>query len=273
MGIPVLILGESGSGKSTSMRSFNPEEMFMFNVAGKPFPFRKQFNKMDTPTYHLIQREMGRKRYKVYVIDDSQYLLAFEMFDKAKDTGYGKFTDMAIHFKQLIDFAIKGTPPDTTVYFLHHTETADTGKTKAKTVGKMLDNQLTLEGLFSVVLMAAVEGNEHYFITQSDGSTTCKSPMDMFDLKIGNDLKYVDEHIREYWGMGSSTAGKPQELTRDSAGECITQAEWSQISRAGGNNAVLIYGVMGAFGYAQPEEIKKKDVPGIIREIRQAMPA
>lgn len=210
MGIPILILGESGSGKSTSMRNFTQEEMFVFNVAGKPFPFRKQFNKVDTPTYQTIQREMSKKLYKVYVIDDSQYLLAFEMFDKAKEAGYTKFTDMAIHFKQLIDFAIKRTPPDTTIYFLHHTETADTGKIKAKTVGKMLDNQLTLEGLFSVVLMTMVEGNEHYFVTQSDGNTTCKSPMDMFDMKIGNDLKYVDEHVRNYWSIGSSALNQPE---------------------------------------------------------------
>lgn len=276
MGIPILILGESGSGKSTSMRNFDQEEMLVFNVAGKPFPFRKQFNKVDTPTYQLIKREMSKKQYKVYVIDDSQYLLAFEMFDKAKEAGYTKFTDMAIHFKQLIDFSIKRTPPDTTIYFLHHTETADTGKIKAKTVGKMLDNQLTLEGLFSVVLMTMVEGNEHYFVTQSDGNTTCKSPMDMFDLKIGNDLKYVDERIRSYWSIGE--AREPTEAPARTSGgssgeECITQAEWSRISQAGGNNAIIIYQVMGAFGYTQPEEIKKKDVPGILREIKQAMPA
>ena len=121
------------------------------------------------------------------------------MFDKAKDTGYNKFTDVALHFRNLVDFVIKDTPEDYIVYFLHHTEQTETGKIKAKTSGKMLDNQLTLEGLFSIVLLCKTDGKEHYFETQSDGFTTCKSPMEMFDLKIDNDLKMVDTTIRDYY--------------------------------------------------------------------------
>ena len=92
-----------------------------------------------------------------------------------------------------------GLPDDVIVYFLHHTETTDSGKIKAKTVGKMLDSQLTVEGLFSIVLVCSADGGEHKFITQSDGYTTAKSPMEMFDLEIDNDLKMVDQTIREYW--------------------------------------------------------------------------
>ena len=201
MGIPVLILGESGSGKSASLRNFNENEIGIFNVAGKPLPFRKKLNKIDNAKYTDIVGRLKVNQLKTYVIDDSQYLMAFEMFDKAKDTGYSKFTDVALHFRNLIDFIIRGTPEDTIVYFLHHTETTETGKIKAKTSGKMLDNQLTVEGLFSIVLLCKTDGKEHYFETQSDGFTTCKSPMEMFDLKIDNDLKMVDTKIRDYYEL------------------------------------------------------------------------
>ena len=107
---------------------------------------------------------------------------------------------MALHFYNLVQFVIRQTPPDVIVYFLHHTETdGNTGKVKAKTMGKMLDNQLTLEGLFSIVLMAYTDGKKHVFVTQSDGMTTCKSPMDMFPAEIDNDLKAVDQAIRAYY--------------------------------------------------------------------------
>lgn len=144
---------------------------------------------------------MQKGNFKTYVIDDSQYLMAFEMFDRAKENGYNKFTDVALNFRNLIDYIIKVLPEDAIVYFLHHTETTETGKIKAKTSGKMLDNQLTLEGLFSIVLLCKTDGKEHFFETQSDGYTTCKSPMEMFELKIDNDLKMVDTTIREYYEL------------------------------------------------------------------------
>ena len=201
MGIPVLVMGESGSGKSCSLRNFDKSEVVIYNIAGKPLPFRNQLNKADNTTYTQIANNMVKKSYKTYVIDDSQYLMAFEMLDRAKESGYNKFTDVALNFRNLVDFVIKQMPADTIVYFLHHTETTETGKIKAKTSGKMLDNQLTLEGLFSIVLLCKTDGKEHYFETQSDGYTTCKSPMEMFDYKIDNDLKMVDTKIREYYGL------------------------------------------------------------------------
>ena len=162
---------------------------------------RKKLNTVPNATYASIGKEMQKKEYKTYVVDDSQFLMAFEMFDKAKDTGYGKFTDIALRFRNMLDFVIRHMPDDTIVYFLHHTETSDTGKIKAKTVGKMLDNQLTVEGLFSIVLLASTDGTTHKFITQSDGYTTCKSPMEMFPLEIDNDLKMVDNAIRNYYEL------------------------------------------------------------------------
>lgn len=200
MGIPVLILGESGSGKSASLRNFDPADVSIFNVAAKPLPFRKKLPMKSTADYGAIQQGIQQSQKKAFVIDDSQYLLCFESFAKAKETGYGKYTDMALHFYNLVQFVIRQTPPDVIVYFLHHTETdGNTGKVKAKTMGKMLDNQLTLEGLFSIVLMAYTDGKKHVFVTQSDGMTTCKSPMDMFPAEIDNDLKAVDQAIRAYY--------------------------------------------------------------------------
>lgn len=204
MGVPVLILGESGSGKSASLRNFAPEEVSIFNVAGKPLPFRKKLPMKSTSDYGEIQSLIHASQKKAFVIDDSQYLLCFEAFAKAKEAGYGKYTDMALHFYNLVQYVIRQTPPDVIVYFLHHTETdSNNGKTKAKTLGKMLDNQLTVEGLFSIVLMCYTDGKKHVFVTQSDGMTTCKSPMDMFPLEIDNDLKLVDKSIRDYYDMNN----------------------------------------------------------------------
>lgn len=200
MGIPVLLLGESGSGKSTSLRNFKPDEYLLLNVAGKPLPFRgKPKYAINKPDYLTLTKAISSSPAKVAVIDDSQYLMAFEFFDHAKETGYQKFTNLALNFKNLIDDVIKFAPENEIVYFLHHVETTNEGKVKAKTIGKMLDEKLTIEGLFSIVLMCKTDGQRHYFETQSDGQTTAKSPMGMFEREIDNDLKFVDQTIREYW--------------------------------------------------------------------------
>ena len=203
MGIPVLILGESGSGKSTSLRNFEPDEIGVFNVASKPLPFRKQLPTINGATYGKIIKSLTNPKLKAYAIDDSQYLLAFEFFDRAKETGYNKFTDIALNFRNLIQFVITQTPPDCIVYFLHHTESTNEGTLKAKTIGKMLDEKLTVEGLFSVVLLCQAGKDKHCFITQSEGYSTAKSPMEMFPTEIDNDLKVVDTVIREYWGLNT----------------------------------------------------------------------
>lgn len=203
MGIPVLILGESGSGKSASLRNFEPDEIGIFNVAAKPMPFRKKLLTCATSDYNKIMASMQQSKRKAFAIDDSQYLMAFESFVRAKEMGYQKYTDFALNFYNLVQFVIRQTPPDVIVYFLHHTETdSNTGKLKAKTMGKMLDSQLTLEGLFSIVLLCTTDGQRHTFITQSDGMTTAKSPMEMFPAEIDNDLKSVDKTIREYYEFG-----------------------------------------------------------------------
>ena len=203
MGLPVLILGESGSGKSTSLRNFKKDELVIYNVAGKPLPFRggTQLLRADNVSYNTIMQNMSKKKFRCYVIDDSQYLLAFELFGRVAEKTYDKFTEMAVHFYDLIQFVIRQMPPDCIVYFLHHTDDID-GKVKAKTVGKMLNEKLTVEGLFSIVLMAKNLDGRYIFRTHSDGRDTVKTPMGMFDQdEIDNDLKAVDAAIREYYSM------------------------------------------------------------------------
>ena len=183
----------------------NAENVGVFAVEKSLLPFRnKGFKVAKNATYSMIMNALKNPQLKAYVIDDSQYLMVNEFFDRAKDTGYQKYTDIGLHFRNLVHHINQNLPDDVIVYFLHHTEIdSNTGKTKAKTVGKMLDNYLTVEGCFNIVLQAVAEGKDHYFITQSDGSNTAKSPEEMFAVKIENDLAYVDKTIREYYGFES----------------------------------------------------------------------
>ena len=203
MGVPVLIAGKSSSGKTYSIKNFDPAEVGIFSVEKGRLPFKGDFKVKKRATYRDINSIFKEPKLKKYVVDDSQYLLVNELFDRAKETGYQKYTDMAVNFRNLIHNVNFLLPDDVIVYFLHHTETdPNTGEVKAKTVGKMIDQYLTLEGCFDIVLFAEADSEGHHFITQSDGYTTAKSPEGMFPgIKIPNDLKAVDEAIRAYWEL------------------------------------------------------------------------
>ncbi len=203
MGVPVLILGASGSGKSASLRNFDTEEIGIYNVASKPLPFRKQMLLVNHVNYDRITASLKANKLRCYAIDDSQYLMAFDGFARAKEKNYDKFTDFALNFYNLVQSVVLQTSNDTIVYFLHHTDRDDSGYIKAKTLGKMLDNQLTLEGMFTIVLLTETDGMEHWFTTTSNGMNPAKSPMGMFEAKIDNDLKFVDTTIREYYGFNN----------------------------------------------------------------------
>lgn len=219
MGIPVMIIGESGVGKTYAIKNLDPEKVGIFLCEKSRLPFRKKFN-----TYYVrnmkrvdennkeqivrqsivIQTVLRDPKKKIYVIDDSQYLLANEFFDRANESGYQKFTDIGANFRNLIHLVNDELPDDVIVYFLHHPEMdANTGKVKAKTIGRMLDEKLTVEGCFNIVLVAKTDGTDHWFETQSDGTNTAKSPEDMFEPKIPNDLKLVDDTIRQYYELGA----------------------------------------------------------------------
>lgn len=202
MGVPVLILGKSGSGKTYSIKNLDPNKAGIFSVEKSHLPFRKEFKVAKNATYSMIMKALNTPKLNTYIIDDSQYLLANEFFDRAKETGYQKFTDIALNFRNLIHWINRSIPDDVIVYFLHHTEVDADGNIKAKTIGKMLDEKLTVEGCFDVVLMADVEGQEHFFWTQTDGTSAVKSPEGMFEeTKIPNDLSIVDTSIRNYWNL------------------------------------------------------------------------
>lgn len=203
------MLGESGSGKSASLRNFKKEDVGILNVASKPLPFRNTNGlvTVNKATYSMIKSAVVTPNRLSYVIDDAQYLMAFESFDKVNITGYTKFSEMAKNYEEMLRTIQEDTSPDTIVYVLQHIETDENGKVKAKTLGKMLDQQLTIEGLFSIVLLAKADERRHYFVTQSDGTNPCKSPMGMFDeVEIDNDLKMVDDTIREYYGLKKAVA-------------------------------------------------------------------
>jgi hypothetical protein len=199
MGIPVMILGESGSGKTYSIKNLNPDEVGIFLVEKPRLPFRKQFKVAKNASYSAILKTLAAPNLKTYVIDDSQYLLVNEFFDRANEVGYQKFTDLALNFRNLIHFVARKTPDDVIVYFLHHTEADVNGRVKAKTIGRMLDEKLTVEGLFDIVLRTEVTPEGHFFRTQTNGNDTVKTPEDMFPERIPNDLALVDRTIREYY--------------------------------------------------------------------------
>ena len=219
MGVPVLIIGESGSGKTYSIKQLDPEKVGIFLCEKNRLPFKKQFttykvrnmkkvtddNKEVTIRQGTVIQAMlirPKDPKKIYVIDDSQYIMANEFFDRANEIGYQKFVDIGKTFRDLIHLVNNDLPDDVIVYFLHHPELdSNSGRTKAKTIGRMLDEKLTLEGCFDIVLRCMTNGPEHWFATQSDGTDTAKSPEDMFEARIPNDLAFVDKTIREYYGM------------------------------------------------------------------------
>lgn len=200
MGQLVMVLGKSGSGKSTSLRNFKPGEVGVLNVAGKKLPFRTDLKPCNRPDYRKCVATLAANNLKAYVIDDSTYLMQFDNFGRAFEKGYTKFTEMAVNFERLLEAAML-TNDDTIVYFLHHPNFKDDGTSKPQTIGKMLDDQLNIEGLFPIVIECVNTDHGHRFITNNNGQNIAKSPIDMLPFEMDNDLAEVDKLIREYWGM------------------------------------------------------------------------
>jgi len=219
MALPVLIIGKSGSGKTYSLKNFKPDEIGVISVEKGRLPFRseikvakvpkygtgdedaKSYGAINRAKYAWIMKAIETAKPKSIAIDDSQYLLVNELFDRAYEKGYDKYVQMAANFRELIHFINELEQDDKIVYFLHHTDTDADGREKAKTIGKMLDEKLTVEGCFDIVIFC----EDHKFFTQSNGQSTAKTPEDMFELEIPNDLKAVDEAIREYYGLGGKS--------------------------------------------------------------------
>lgn len=226
MGLPILIAGESGSGKSRSILNLNPKETYIINVSGKELPHKDLYKNYkeatkENPLGNMLITDNAanivktikyvsekRAEVKTLVVDDNQYIGAFEYFRRAYEKAYyDKYTDIGVNMFNII-MEIKAARKDLKVFILNHIEEAvdiqGVSKIKAKTLGKVIDNKLTYEGLFTIVLGTEVEemnGKLTYnFITQSNGGTTFKSPEGMFEgFKIPNDLQSVVEAIDNYY--------------------------------------------------------------------------
>jgi energy-coupling factor transporter ATP-binding protein EcfA2 len=208
MATVTLILGKSGSGKSTALRNMNPAEVALIQVIGKPLPFRASavWKPYITDDHAKIIGACKRTARKIIVIDDYQYVLANEFMRRSQEKGYDKFNDIGRHTWDVFDALLK-LPDDVRVYILSHTEESETGQIKMKTVGKMLDDKITLEGLVTICLRAIVQDGHHYFSTRNNGSDTTKAPMGMFeDDMIDNDLAAVDAAICTYYEITPAQA-------------------------------------------------------------------
>lgn len=220
----IAIVGSSGSGKSSSIRTLDPKETFIINIASKPLPFKgwrskytlwtkdnPEGNYINTSDVSLINKVLAyinTKRLEIrnVIIEDAQYIMAFEYMDRALEKGFGKFNEIAQKFYSVLKSGIT-MRDDLNIIVTCHSEnigTADDPQLKIKTLGKMLDSSITVEGLFTYVLFTYIQiGDDnkpiYTFQTHSDGTTTAKTPMDCFDEDyIPNDLQYVIDKIKEY---------------------------------------------------------------------------
>lgn len=211
--IPVLIIGKSGSGKSTSLRNLKKEEYSLVNVLNKDLPFREGRNikGLATKDYELVKKFIKETPKNIVVVDDFGYIMTNEFVSKATETGYTKFSVIAQKFYNFVEY-IKTLDGDKRVYLMMHEEKSENGDIAPKTCGKMLDNQICVEGLFSILLRCVFDGKEHKFKTATDGLDVCKTPIGMFEEElIDNDLKLVDNTICEYYEINKEEEKKAEE--------------------------------------------------------------
>lgn len=205
----LLIMGESGTGKSTSLRNCDPQITAVVNPVGKPLPFKgsNKFTMLDGETdarkICRWMKEQAAAGKKLLVVDDFQYVLAVPYMNRIKESGWDKYNDFGANYFDIIQVC-NDLPEDVVVAYMTHLETLDTGLTTVKLIGKLLREKITIEGLFTVVLRTGVSEGKYYFFTQNSGKDTVKSPMGMFPTyAIDNDLAYVVDKIRNYYEIGS----------------------------------------------------------------------
>jgi hypothetical protein len=279
MAIKTLVLGNSGTGKSASLRNFDPDEIAVINCAGKPLPFQNDFEQY-TPSFKTLTEDimkfLDQITKKVIVVDDAQYIMSFQYMRRIYENGWDKWNDIQSDFFKIIQIC-DYIDNNVTVYFLSHLDTDENGREKIKTMGKMLDEKIIIEGLFTTVLKTSVQDGRYYFITQNSGKDTVKSPMGMFDtFAIDNDLKFVDERIRNYYKIGEYVSDEkiaemaeevnapeiekpePKKRGRKARNEIKKEAEQSEVAEEKSEAAEPAETEMIGNTVAEPAEPEKK---------------
>ena len=199
--VPVLLIGKSGSGKSASLRNFKKDEIAIANVLGKPLPFKSDLEAPKVDDYNIILKAIQKTDKKVIVIDDANYLITNEFMNKSSVKGFDKYNEMGNNFFNLIN-GIKNIEGGKTVYLIMHEDTDDEGNVKPKTIGKLLDDKVNIQGMFTICLRSMFDNGNYIFRLKTNGQDCVKTPIGLFDEEqMENDLKLVDEKIREYYEL------------------------------------------------------------------------
>ena len=197
--VPILLIGASGSGKSTSLRNFKKDEVAIVNVLGKPLPFRTELNAPKCDNYDVILKSIQQTDKKTIIIDDANYLITNEFMNKSSIKGYDKYNDMANNFWNLIN-GIKSVQGGKCVYLIMHEDTDENGNIKPKTIGKLLDDKCNIQGMFTICIRSMYENGNYIFRLKTNGQDCVKTPFDMFNVEtMENDLKAFNDVVREYY--------------------------------------------------------------------------
>lgn len=199
--VPVLLIGKSGSGKSASMRNFKKEEIAIVNVLGKPLPFKNDLNAPKCDNYATILAAIEKTDKKTIVIDDANYLITNEFMAKSSIKGFDKYNELANNFWNLIQ-GIKNVKGGKTVYLIMHEDSDEDGNVKPKTIGKLLDDKVNIQGMFTVCIRSMFENGNYIFRLKNNGQDCVKTPIGMFEEEeMENDLKKLDEVVRDYYDL------------------------------------------------------------------------
>ena len=199
--VPVLLIGQSGSGKSTSLRNFKGDEVAVVNVLGKPLPFKSDIKAGKCDDYATILKAIANTPKKTIVIDDANYLITNEFMNKSSVKGFDKYNEMGNNFFNLIN-GIKNIQGGKTVYLIMHEDTDENGNVKPKTIGKLLDDKVNIQGMFTICIRSMFDNGNYIFRLKTNGQDCVKTPFGMFESdSMENDLKAFDEVVREYYEL------------------------------------------------------------------------
>ena len=199
--VPILLIGQSGSGKSTSMRNFTKEEIAVVNVLGKPLPFKSDIKAPKLDNYEQILKAIAGTKKKTIVIDDANYLITNEFMGKSSVKGFDKYNEMGNNFFNLIN-GIKNIEGGKSVYLIMHEDTDENGNIKPKTIGKLLDDKVNIQGMFTICIRSMYDNGNYVFRLKTNGQDCVKTPFGMFDKEtMENDLKEFDKVVRDYYDL------------------------------------------------------------------------